>query len=43
MAMTLKKSLKLGLLAEESKKTKKAREKLKQRLQVVENKLAGKK
>ncbi len=36
MAMTLRKSLMLGVLAEESPKTKKARRKLKERLSEIE-------
>jgi predicted transposase YdaD len=39
MAMTLRKSLILGVLAEESSKTKKARAKLKQKLEATEKKL----
>ncbi len=39
MALSLKKSLKMGLIAEESDKTKKARRKLMQRLQRIDKKM----
>ena len=39
--MTLRKSLKLGLVAEESEKTKKARAKLKDKLEKTEKKIKG--
>ena len=41
MPMTLRKSLKLGLVAEESEKTKKARAKLKEKLDRAEKKVKG--
>ncbi len=39
MAMTLRKSLMMGVIAEESQKTKKARRKLKERLDEIEKKV----
>lgn len=39
MALTLKKSLEMGLIAEESEKTRKARRKLTQRLKQIDKKM----
>lgn len=41
MGMTLRKRLKLGLVAEESEKTRKARAKLKEKLERTEKKIGG--